>query len=433
MSEFIGLLKSRTTSFSIYMPHINDINDWIENELLGNPSVTAAITGFSYRGAITPSGSAQIDFNVQYDIPHSISPVFLARDAFEVTTAIATSLRLHLKTTIIVIDNRNAFVPADDKFQLIHSCREFVGEELQIHQQQASRSSYRSLFKNRIIVYKIETSYFDSAKDINDLSCILAEQAAGIRKACRNDAYAMLNRIMEWFRDNIEYNNANTLMDHSAVGLFKNRKAVCQGIAAYAMQLLFYCGIDARYVSGEGLGPDGWGPHGWNMVFIGNKWIHIDYTFELNKHDSSIINTVQEFRSEHRWDENHYSHDRSCIISNARKTLRHSILMMLPDEPCFSINGCIVDMSSAHYTCVVLSGVVYVSLLDVISIFGGCYTLKSDRLCVYVETYSYSMPLTQLVLVNNTWYTKAANLKMFNFSVRLEGRMLVIENMNCAQ
>ncbi|MBG0787541.1 MAG: transglutaminase domain-containing protein [Anaerolineaceae bacterium] len=430
MSDFINLLKNRNQRFSFSLNRVSNINEWIEYELLKHPSVLASIANFSYQAIKTTDYKTIIHFSASYVESYKRFPVFLAKDAFELTTAIATALRLHLETTIITVDNRSGFIPRGDKFSLIKSCSEFVGEELQSHQHHTSQTTFHSFFDGRLAFYKIETSYFDSAKEINDLSCILAEQASIIRRNCHDDKTAILKSIMKWFKENVGYLKTNNTSDYSAVGLFKKKTAVCQGIAAYAYLLLCFCGIETRYVSGKGFGRNGWEPHGWNMVFIQNAWKHIDFTFELEKISFSLFKTINKFKRDHHWDETRYSDSQSNMIANAKRTLRHSILIMLPGESYYSINGCMIDMSGLHNTCVVHNGIVYISLLDVIALFGGCYCLKVNSLYIYIGTNSFIIPLSQLAIINNTWYTNAINLKMLNLSVRLDETMIVIENKN---
>ena len=163
---------------------------------------------------------------MQYDSIPLNEPVFLSQNLFEIVTAVASSLRLHLSRTILVIYNRKNNVDVKNVFQLLHTTEEFVGEELQIHQNRASSTKKKSFFGGRIVILFINRTFFDTSKDINDLSCLLATQAKQIRQKSNYDTETILNEIMYWFRNNVEYVNTNRISDHFAVGLIKHGTAV---------------------------------------------------------------------------------------------------------------------------------------------------------------------------------------------------------------
>lgn len=430
MSILADYLKRRTTSFTISIPVQADAKIWVENQLLSSPFWVTTIGGISFQTAVLNGHEKQIHMSVKYVDTIPSGMVFGVKDVFELITAVSISLKCHLAKTVIVIDNRSGFVPESGVASQINACKEYVGEELEIHQYNSSKSSWRSFFRNQIIIYTLETNYFDSAKDINDLSCILAEQAKRIRLNCGSNAKAIVDSIMKWFRENIEYKNNNQLADHSAVGLYKNKTAVCQGIAAYAYQLLSFCGLEARYVSGQGDGSGGWGPHGWNMVKLNGIWHHVDYTFELNSLGFSAIKKEREFKKDHRWDEVRYNNRRSDELSNVRKILNCSVIILLPGEGCISVNGCLIDTTAMHKICVVSNGAVYVSLLDIITIYGGCYNLKNGSICIYIGTNSYIVPFDKVSYSNGAWYINVLWLQNFKIRIKTENNAVVLQSDN---
>lgn len=423
MSILIQFLASKTNQFSVELSNMKAhlFQPWLEKELLDNPAVIANIESYSYQTVQQSSGSLRVYFSVQYDPIPLKEPVFLSQNLFELVTAISSSLRLHLSRTILVIDNRKNNIDVNNVFQLLHTTEEFVGEELQIHQNRSSSTKKKSFFGGRIVVLLINRTFFDTAKDINDLSCILAAQAEEIRRKSGNDTETILNEIMHWFRNNVEYVNTNRLSDHSAVGLVKHGTAVCQGIAAYAYQLLHFCGIDARYVSGEGLGTDGWGPHGWNMVLYNGRWIHVDYTFKLNGHSKSILQDEHGFRKEHRWDESRYNPKQSAVVINSKKTLRKSIISFIPNTPCLAINGCIIDMRQSHSPCIIKENRVYVSIFTILSLIGGSFCANGNRVHFFINCAHYCIPAEQFALINDYLYTEITNIAVIGFEVKVEG------------
>ena len=430
MNVLAEYFKRRTPSFVVCIPIQTDTINWIENQLLSSPYLATIIEGISFQTIVSSRKATQIHIFVKYVDTINSGIVFGVKDVFELITAVSISLKCHLSKTVIVIDNRSGFIPENGVANQINTCKEYVGEELEIHQYNSSKSSWKSFFRNRIIIYTLETNYFDSAKDINDLSCILAEQAKRIRSNCGNNANTIVDSIMRWFRKNIEYKNNNQLADHSAVCLYKNKTAVCQGIAAYAYQLLTFCGLEARYVSGQGNGADGWGLHGWNMVKLNDKWHHVDYTFELNSLRLSAIKKEHEFKKDHRWNEMIYNNSYSNELSNTRKTLNNSVIILLPGENCISVNGCLIDTTAMHKICVISNGIVYVSLLDIITIYGGCYNLKDDSIWIYIGINSYSVPIDKVSYSNGAWYINVLWLQDFKIHIKTENNAVVLQSDN---
>ena len=63
---------------------------------------------------------------------------------------------------------------------------------------------------------------------------------------------------------------------YRAYGALVNRDAVCNGYAE-ALQLMFNCvGVESKFVVGTADGVD----HAWNLVKLGDKWYHLDATWD---------------------------------------------------------------------------------------------------------------------------------------------------------
>ena len=430
MNFLVENLKSRNGCFTMTIPARTDAKEWVELQLLSSPYILTTISGISFRAIPSGTNAFQLHFTVKYRKISNPGMVFGVKDMFELITAVSVSLKCHLPKMVVVIDNRSGFVAENQIVSQIKRCKEYVGEELGIHQFNSSRFSWSSFFNNRIIICTLETNYFDTAKDINDLSCILAEQAQRIRENCGNNGHMIVNSIMKWFRENIEYKNTAQIADHSAVGLYKNKTAVCQGIAAYAYLLLSYCGLEARYVSGEGEGGNGWGPHGWNMVKLNEVWHHIDYTFELNSRRLNVIMSEEKFRKDHRWDAVRYSRQRSDELSTVRRTLKASVIILLPNEDCISINGCLVDVTGYHRICKVINTTIYVALLDIVNLYGGCSNLNGDSMYIYLGVHVYKIPFRQLRYHEGVWYIHVLWLKNLGIRLTIDKDALVLQNEN---
>lgn len=420
MSRLIQNLQQRHRQFEIVAPDTDSIPEWLAGELLGAPRAAASLSGLSCCTLRTPGARPILRVSASYDADALSCPVILVRSAFDLVTAVSFYLRLHLPRIRLVVDNRSGLIPKDDRFSVIHACEEYVGEELQIHQQSVSRSRCQALFKRRVVLFTLETVYFNSAKEINDLSCLLAEQAAQIRRSTGGDTKAMLNAILDWLRRHVTYGTSGRLAEHSAVGLVRNGTAVCQGIAAYVYQLLCFCGVGARYVRGKGFSGSSWGSHGWNMALIDGQWTHLDYTFELNSRSSSVLRPEREFRASHRWDESLYDPALSTETLKVKRTLSSSVFRFSPDQPDFSVNGCVVGMAERPPLCVTQEGTLYAALFDLFSMCGGCFQLEGDTVLLYIGTSRYGIPLRDFVFRGGAWYFPMARLPEVGFQVQAE-------------
>lgn len=196
------------------------------------------------------------------------------------------------------------------------------------------------------------------------------------------------------------------------------------------LSVAFFCGLEARYVSGQGDGSGGWGPHGWNMVKLNGIWHHVDYTFELNSLRLSAIKKEREFKKDHRWDEIRYNNRRSDELSNARKTLNNSVIILLPGEDCISVNGCLMDTTAMHKICVISNGSIYVSLIDVVTVYGGCYALEDNSICIYLGVNSYTIPFDKATYSNGAWYVNVLWLQNLNIRIKTENNAVVLQSDN---
>lgn len=132
----------------------------------------------------------------------------------------------------------------------------------------------------------------------------IIDLANTITKDARSD-YDKLLKISDWVADNIYYNWDGYLSGvygaTDAYGTFQSKKSVCQGYAELTRELLRALGIPARLVSGYalGVGTDGedWAAvnhtqsnHAWNEVFVDNRWIIVDTTWNsTNKYQNKVF------------------------------------------------------------------------------------------------------------------------------------------------
>ena len=80
--------------------------------------------------------------------------------------------------------------------------------------------------------------------------------------------------IHDWIINNTKYDESYTIYDPYNT-LFKHT-GVCQGYALLAQKMFTIAGIESMIVEGTANGED----HAWNMVYIDNKWSHVDLTWD---------------------------------------------------------------------------------------------------------------------------------------------------------
>ena len=93
--------------------------------------------------------------------------------------------------------------------------------------------------------------------------------------------------IHDWLVNNVEYDTQGYLSEdvsdesHTAEGLFKNRKAVCDGYANAFMQMAQYAGFETTIVGGVGINSLGEvESHAWNQIKVDGNWYNVDVTWD---------------------------------------------------------------------------------------------------------------------------------------------------------
>ena len=429
MSEtnLVSYLQRKVSCFTITIRN-TELASYIKQSLLSAPHVTSLIKGMSYSSSANlVTGETRISFNIQYDKNISQFPTYLVSNELEIMTALSLMYRFHSSIVKIVVDNSKGIITSENAFLLFDKMKKMVDEELQLAQLSRSTSSYISFAGRSVYVYTLQNDYFDSEKPINDMSCAAAQLAHSFVRECNYNQHSIIMAIQRWFRENIQYKNNNITADHSAVGLIRNKTGVCQAIAAYAYQLLTYSGFQARYVSGQGNGSGGWGPHGWNMVRINGAWQHIDFTFELHKLNPVLPRPINEFRLDHRWDEQYYSAPTSDNYVQTRQALDRSIIVTIPNNPCYSVNGCIVDTSEQSLFCIIHHGIIYVLVFELVKVCGGCYVLKDHTVHMYIDTHEYGINLQSLLYHKGAWYIQASQLSKYGYKLDISGQRLILQ------
>lgn len=119
-----------------------------------------------------------------------------------------------------------------------------------------------------------------------------------------NDLYAVVYLLAAYTRDTIEYSLDTSTEDVSqkASWVLKNKKGVCDEITSLFISFCRALGIPAKYVSGiaytnyEGI--NDFGTHAWAEVYINNKWVPFDITYnQLGFIDSSHVKLRESYDS----------------------------------------------------------------------------------------------------------------------------------------
>ena len=87
--------------------------------------------------------------------------------------------------------------------------------------------------------------------------------------------YEKIRFAHDWLIKNVDYDTDYDMVSSTTLkGLYKNKKAVCQGYAIAFGVFMKYMGIPSKYVVSKNKN------HMWNMVKLDGKWYHVDVTWD---------------------------------------------------------------------------------------------------------------------------------------------------------
>ncbi len=131
--------------------------------------------------------------------------------------------------------------------------------------------------------------------------------AKGITSRIIDDSMTQVEKVKaihDWLVNNVEYDMENLMNgtlpdeDYTAEGLFKNRKAVCDGYSKAFMQMAQYAGFDVIIVTGVGYNSTGSAEtHAWNQIKVDGNWYNIDVTWDdpVFTSETSFDNLVYDY------------------------------------------------------------------------------------------------------------------------------------------
>ena len=163
----------------------------------------------------------------------------------------------------------------------------FNQTEIRLQMSALSSNIYLSYFFNKSEI----TSYNKKIEDaVNKIVRNLQLETAG-------SEYEIEKRVHDTLASHLEYDHSaiNTTdkrhlaVAHSIVGVFVDKKAVCEGIAKATKILLNTANIHCIVVTGNST-LEKHGGHAWNIVRINNNAYHLDITWDIANSTKKYIN-----------------------------------------------------------------------------------------------------------------------------------------------
>lgn len=133
---------------------------------------------------------------------------------------------------------------------------------------------------------------FEFSKDASSVAAdvsYVSEACAPVVEHARGipDPYERLEYLYSWACDALEYDDSYVVSD--IAGALRSGRGVC---ASYAKLMSYLCresGIECEYLTGDSYSQAAqtWEYHAWNRVYIDNRWLYIDSTWDdaLNGRD----------------------------------------------------------------------------------------------------------------------------------------------------
>jgi len=170
-------------------------------------------------------------------------------------------------------------------------------------------SSYKMEMSSRsgssIVKVKVNCVYKMTAEMEADLNI----KARAIVESITSEGMSQSDKelaIHDWIVNNTTYDKSYTIYD--PYNTLIKHTGVCEGYSLLAQKMFTIAGIKSIIVEGTSQGES----HAWNMVYIDNKWRHVDATWDdpvssrdILRHDYYNL-TDKEISSDHSWDTSKY-------------------------------------------------------------------------------------------------------------------------------
>jgi len=119
-------------------------------------------------------------------------------------------------------------------------------------------------------------------------------------------AFEKERAIHDWIVNNTQYDQSSTIYD--PYNTLVKHAGVCEGYSLLAQKMFTIAGIKSLVVSGYAHGVS----HAWNMVYIDNKWRHVDVTWDDPVSSKDVLRydyyniTDSKISTNHSWDISKY-------------------------------------------------------------------------------------------------------------------------------
>ena len=197
-------------------------------------------------------------------------------------------------------DINNAGNAIEDEIDNLKYTNPYEAYNVSSYNMQMSSSSGSTTVKVRInCVYKMTA----------EMATDLDTRARAIVASITSDSMSQIDKeraIHDWIVNNTQYDQSYTIYD--PYNTLIKHTGVCEGYSLLAQKMFTIAGIKSIVVEGTAHG----GSHAWNMVYIDNKWHHVDVTWDDPVSSKDILRydyynlTDSQISADHTWDKSKY-------------------------------------------------------------------------------------------------------------------------------
>lgn len=126
--------------------------------------------------------------------------------------------------------------------------------------------------------FKFTITYRESLSQMKEVNTLVKKALKGM-KIDKVDRYTKIKKIHNYIINKMSYDT--THHNYTAYSALTEKKAVCQGYSLLFYKMATEAGIPCRIVRSKS--------HAWNIVKIGDKWYHVDATWDDPISKKSIL------------------------------------------------------------------------------------------------------------------------------------------------
>lgn len=118
-------------------------------------------------------------------------------------------------------------------------------------------------------VFKFTVSYRETAKQTKKVNTLVTKALKSLKLSNASN-YKKVKKIHDYIVNKLTYDTSYS--NYTAYKALTEKKAVCQGYALLFYKMATEAGVPCRIVVSD--------THAWNIVKMGNKWYHVDTTWD---------------------------------------------------------------------------------------------------------------------------------------------------------